>query len=56
MKWYVYENEKEIFLTPGKLVDSALTFLGYIGEYDSYSEANENLLKYGYVYLIEHNK
>ena len=53
MKWYVYKNENEIFLVPGKLQATELTYIGYIGEYGSYNEANENLLKYGYVNLVK---
>lgn len=53
MKFYVYENEDEFFIIPGKLENTDLGYIGYIGEYDSYNEAKETVEKYGLINLVK---
>lgn len=53
MKFYIYENENEYFIVPGKLINTDLGYVGYIGEYENYNQAKETVEKYGLINLVK---
>ena len=53
MKFYIYKSEDEFFIVPGKLENTDLGYVGYIGEYDTYNQAKEMVEKYGLINLVK---